>query len=315
MGVPYPAMENRTPRLAAMSQAEIERAAVGDIEIAYERFGDAADPPVVLIQGIGTQMLGWPDEFCSALADRAQHVIRFDNRDIGLSTHLHDAPPADVMAAFAGDTSSASYTLSDMARDSVGLMNALGLDSAHVVGLSMGGMIAQTAAIEHPQRVRSLTSIMSTTGDQRVGEATQAALGALMAPPANDLDQAMDRAVEIFRVIGSPAYALDEAALRDQARRAYERSYDPPGVSRQMLAILASGDRTERLRTLGVPTLVIHGTEDPLISVSGGRATAEATPGAELLELEGMGHDLPRELWPEITGRIAALVERVEQDR
>jgi pimeloyl-ACP methyl ester carboxylesterase len=298
-----------------MSQAEIEHATVGDVEIAYERFGDAADPPVVLVMGIGTQMLGWPDEFCAALADRGQHVVRFDNRDIGLSTHLHDARPADVMAAFGGDTSSASYTLSDMARDTVGLLDALELDGAHVVGASMGGMIAQTVAIEHPQRVRSLTSIMSTTGDPGVGEATQEALAALLAPPANGLDEAMDRTVAAYKVIGSPRYETDEAALREQARRSYERSYDPAGVARQLLAILASGDRTERLRTLGVPTLVIHGTDDPLVGISGGRATAATVPGAELLELEGMGHDLPRPLWPEITGRIARLVERVEQDR
>lgn len=298
-----------------MSQTEIERAAVGDMEIAYEQFGDRSDPPVLLIMGLATQMLGWPDEFCAMLAGRSHHVVRFDNRDIGLSTHLHDAPPPDIMAAVSGDTSSASYTLSDMARDTVGLLDVLGLESAHIVGASMGGMIAQTVAIEHPRRVRSLTSIMATTGDSRVGEATQEALATLLAPPPTNLDEAMDRTVATYRVIGSPGYDLDEPALRDQARRAYERSFDPAGVGRQLLAILASGDRTERLRTLGVPTLVIHGAEDPLVRVSGGRATAETVPDAELSIIEGMGHDFPRELWREVTGRIADLIERVEHDR
>jgi len=298
-----------------MSQTEIERASVGDIEIAFERFGSAGDPPVLLIMGLATQMLGWPDDFCAELAGRGHHVIRFDNRDIGLSTHLHDAPPPDLMAAFGGDLSSASYNLSDMARDTIGLLDVLEIDSAHVVGASMGGMIAQTLAIEHPQRVRSLTSIMSTTGDTRVGEATQEAQAALLAPPATNLEQAMDRTVAAYKVIGSPGYELDEPALREQARRSYERAYDPTGVARQLLAIMASGDRTERLRTLGVPTLVIHGTDDPLVKVSGGRATADTVPGAELLEFGGMGHDLPRALWPEITGAIATLVERVEAER
>ena len=298
-----------------MSQTEIERAAVAEIEIAYERFGEAADPPVVLIMGLATQMLGWADDFCTELAELGHHVVRFDNRDIGLSTHLHGAPPPDLMAAFRGDTSSASYTLSDMARDTAGLLDALGLESAHIVGVSMGGMIAQTLAIEHPQRVRSLTSIMSTTGDSRVGEATQEAQAALLAPPAKNVEEATNRTVAVYRVIGSPGYGFDEEALRDVARRSYERGFDPAGVERQLLAILASGDRTERLRTLGVPTIVIHGAEDLLVGVSGGRATAETVPGAELHVVEGMGHDLPRDLWPEITGWIAAQVERVERDR
>jgi pimeloyl-ACP methyl ester carboxylesterase len=296
-----------------MSQAEIEHAAVGEIEIAYERFGDPDDPPVLLVMGLATQMLGWPDEFCAGLAAQGHFVVRFDNRDIGLSTHLHDAPPADLMAAFGGDTSSASYTLSDMARDTVGLLDALSLDSVHLVGASMGGMIAQTVAIEHPTRVRSLTSIMSTTGDSRVGQATQEALAALLAPAPTSVEEAMDRTVSVYRVIGSPEYEMEEDAVRERARRSYERAFDPAGVQRQMLAVLASGDRTERLRTLGVPTLVIHGTQDPLVGVAGGRATADAIPGAELVEIDGMGHDFPRELWPDITGRIAALVRRVEE--
>ena len=282
------------------------------IDIAYERFGDRDAPPVLLVMGLATQMLGWHEEFCSALVACGLHVVRFDNRDVGLSTHMHDARAPDVMAALSGDSSSASYTLSDMAGDSVGLLDALELDAAHIVGASMGGMIAQTIAIEHPNRVRSLTSIMSTTGDQTVGQATQEALGALLAAPATTRQEAVERTVSIFRVIGSPGFELDEADLRERAGLSYDRADDPLGVARQLLAIIASGDRTASLRSVNVPTLVLHGADDPLVNVSGGRATADAIPGAELVIFDGMGHDLPRPLWPEITARIDGVVQRAE---
>ena len=282
------------------------------IDVAYERFGDREEPSVLLVMGLATQMLGWPDEFCSALVARGLHVIRFDNRDVGLSTHFYDAPAPDVMAALAGDASSASYTLSDMAADSVGLLDALELDSAHIVGASMGGMIAQTVAVEYPDRVRSLTSIMSTTGDHEVGQAKPEAIAALLSPPASSREEAIDLTLSIFRVIGSPGFELDEADLRERAGLSYDRGEDPVGVGRQLLAILASGDRTAPLQSLSVPVLVLHGAADPLVDVSGGRATAQAIPNAELVVVEGMGHDLPRALWPEITARIAALVQRAE---
>ena len=285
------------------------------IDIAYERFGDTDAPPVLLVMGLATQMLGWHEEFCRQLVDRGLQVIRFDNRDIGLSTHLHQAPEPDVLAAMAGDTSSASYTLSTMSSDTVGLLDALNIDSAHIVGASMGGMIAQTVAIEHPTRARSLTSIMSTTGDRMVGQATPEALAVLLAPPAGSRQEAVERAVSVFRVIGSPGYELDEDQVRERAGLSYDRANDPVGASRQLLAVLASGDRTARLPSIEVPTLVIHGAEDPLINVSGGKATASSIPGSKLVILEGMGHDLPRPLWPEITALIAELVERAESER
>lgn len=295
-----------------MSVEIIRGAGPSGIDIAYESFGGSDAQPLLLVMGLATQMLGWPEEFCSVLAARGLHVFRFDNRDVGLSTHLHDAPQPDVMAALSGDSSSASYTLSDMAVDTVGLLDALELDSAHIVGASMGGMIAQTIAIEHPNRVRSLTSIMSTTGDTTVGQATQEALGALLSAPATSRQEAVDRTVSIFRIIGSPGFELDEADLRERAGLSYDRADDPLGVARQLVAIIASGDRTASLRSVNVPTLVLHGADDPLVDVSGGRATAEAVPNAELVIIDGMGHDLPRAIWPEITARIGDLIQRAE---
>ncbi|HET6870247.1 MAG TPA: alpha/beta hydrolase [Solirubrobacteraceae bacterium] len=282
------------------------------LDIAYERFGDSKLPPVLLLMGLGTQMLGWPDGFCDALVARGLYVIRSDNRDIGLSSHLNDAPAPDLAAIFRGDTSSASYTLSSMAGDTVGLIEALGLDSVHLVGASMGGMIAQTIAIEHPSRVRSLTSIMSSTGDPSVGQATREAMAALLSPPATTRDEAIERTLSILRVIGSPGFELDEADVRWRTGLAFDRAHDPVGVTRQFAAIAASGDRTAALRSVSVPTLVLHGADDPLVNVSGGRATARAIPGAELVVLDGMGHHLSRELWAEIARHIGELVARAE---
>jgi pimeloyl-ACP methyl ester carboxylesterase len=290
----------------------IRLASVGDIEIAYETFGTEEDSPVFLIMGLATQMLGWPDEFCERLAEAGHYVVRFDNRDIGLSTHLDDAPPVELAAVMSGDTSSASYSLSDMARDTIGLLDTLGLASAHMVGASMGGMIAQALAIEHAVRVRSLTSIMSTTGDPAVGQPSEEAMRVLLAPRPGDREGTIERVLENYTVIGSPGFAFDEAALRDRAARSYDRGNDPAGVLRQMAAVAASGDRTAELRGVRVPTLILHGVEDPLATLSGGIATADAIPGAKLTTFDGMGHDLPRELWPQIVDGIASLIRRAE---
>jgi pimeloyl-ACP methyl ester carboxylesterase len=283
------------------------------IEIAYERLGDPNAPPVLLVMGVAAQMINWPDGFCQALVERGLHVIRFDNRDAGRSTHLTDAPMPDLQAALSGDLSSASYTLSDMAADAVGLLHALGLESAHLVGASMGGAIAQTVAIEHPARVRSLTSMMSTTGERSVGQPDPEALGRMFAgPPPTTREEVIERAVRASRILGSPGFARDEAAVRERAGRAHDRAHDPVGVARQAVASVASGDRTARLRSLTVPTLILHGAADLMCDVSGGRATAAAIPHADLVIIDGMGHDLPAALWPEITSRIAGLVKRAE---
>ena len=287
----------------------VQIAPANGIEIAYETFGDPSGRPLLLVMGLATQMLAWHEEFCGALVDLGFHVVRYDNRDIGLSTHLHDAPVPDVMAAFGGDTSSASYTLDDMADDAVALLDHLGIDRAHVVGASMGGMIAQTVASRHPARVASLTSIMSTPSSA-IGSPTQEAMAVLFAPPATSREEAVQRARTAYEVIGSPAYPLDLPWLASISGEAYDRAYDPLGVARQLLAVHASGDRTPSLRELAVPTLVVHGDADPLVQVAGGHATAEAVPDAELLVLEGMGHNLPRELWPQITEAIAKVADR-----
>lgn len=247
------------------------------------------------------------------LVDRGLQLIRFDNRDAGHSTHMKDAPPPNLPAALAGDLSSVSYTLSDMAADAVGLLDALGIDKAHIVGASMGGQIAQTIAIQHPARVRSLTSLMATTGNMQVGQPAPELLREVFSgPPPVTRDEVVQQMVRAFRIVGSPTYPSDENELARRAGLAFDRGHDPAGSARQAIATVASGDRTARLRQLTVPTLVIHGLADRLVHPSGARATAEAIPGAELVLIEGMGHSLPPGLHAQLAERIADFVWRVE---
>lgn len=281
------------------------------IEIEYETFGDKEAKPLLLVGGLGAQMIVWDEAFCEGLAERGHNVIRFDNRDVGLSTWLSEAGVPDVTKLIhqlaTGEPVEAPYTLSDMANDAVGLLDALEIEAAHVVGASMGGMIAQTIAIEHPDRVRSLTSIMSTTGDPTLPPAEPEAIGALMAPPPTSREAAIERSVVTSRAIGNTGFPFDEPAVRTQAARSYDRAFHPDGAARQMLAIMASGSRAAALRGLDIPTLVIHGDADPLIRPEGGRHTAECIADAELLMIEGMGHDLPRGAWALIFDAIETL--------
>jgi pimeloyl-ACP methyl ester carboxylesterase len=288
------------------------KAAANGIEIEYDQHGDPADPPLLLIMGLGAQMTLWRDGFVAQLVDRGFRVIRFDNRDIGLSSFFDQAGVPDLGAALSGGSLPAPpYTLEDMADDAAGLLDALGLAAAHIVGASMGGMIAQTFAVRHPQRTLSLCSIMSTTGNPRVGQPRPELVASLfLAPAPTTAAEAEEAALLGVKLIGSPAYPADEAEVRAYARAAFERSHHPEGVARQLLAIVHQPDRTEALGRLSCPTLVIHGDADPLVDPSGGRATADAVPGAELWLQEGVGHDLPPALYAETAERIAANCRR-----
>lgn len=284
------------------------------IELCVEDRGEG--PPVLLIMGIGAQMIYWPDDFCAALREAGYRVIRFDNRETGRSTRLEHLPVPPLLSTLGssllGTRVVAPYALEDMARDAALLLEALGLEHAHVVGASMGGMIAQTMAITHPQRMRSLTSIMSHTGKRGVYIAEPRALRALFSAPPRTKEQAQDRAMEFWGTVGSTGFAIDEAEVRARAARAWDRGHYPTGVLRHLAAIGATGDRTPRLRFVKKPTLVVHGTVDPLVRPIGGRLTAEAIDGARLEMIEGMGHDLPRGAWPKIQGAMRELFERAE---
>jgi pimeloyl-ACP methyl ester carboxylesterase len=276
------------------------------LQLAYESYGNPSDPPVVLVMGLGTQLLGWPAEFCQQIADRGFQVVRFDNRDIGLSTYLDDLPTPDLAAIMGGDRTTVPYLMSDFAEDVVGLFDALGFAKAHVVGASMGGMIVQQFAIDHPDRLLSLCSIMSTTGDPNVGQATQEALALLTRPPAASRDEAIEQGVVGLQLLSSPAYPATDDEQRVKAAAAYDRAFNPAGALRQTAAIVASPDRTEGLRSVTVPSLVIHGTDDPLVNISGGEATVAAIPGATWLAIPGMGHDIPPGAWPAVVDAIVA---------
>lgn len=291
----------------ADDRSRIAHAPVGGIEIAYETFGDPADPAILLVMGLGAQMIAWPEELCELLAEAGHHVIRFDNRDAGLSTHLDLPAPslADLLRR-----REPPYTVSDMADDALGLLDHLEVDRAHVVGASMGGFISQTLALARPDRVRSLSLVMTSTGSRRVGQASPKVLHRMATrPPAATRDEAIAEAVRTYRLIGSPAH-LDEALVRELAARSYDRCYDPAGTQRQLAAVVAQPNRTRDLRRISVPTLVVHGLDDPLVAASGGLAIARAIPGATFIGHSGMGHDLPRSLWRTLAADVLSLIDR-----
>jgi pimeloyl-ACP methyl ester carboxylesterase len=294
--------------------SEEQFAPANGVELCYQEIGDPEGEPLLLVMGLATQMIAWADAFCELLAERGFRVIRFDNRDIGRSTRIEGGVPSKL-DMFAGRRGSARYLLSDMAADTFGLMDHLGIDSAHLVGASMGGMIVQTAAIEQPGRVRSITSIMSTTGSRRVGHPSYRTFGLLLGRPPREREAAIERVVKTFRTIGSSGYPFEEERIRELAGRSFDRGHSQAGIARQLHAITASGDRTPALRNLELPALVIHGKSDPLVNPSGGRATAKAIRGARLKLVDGMGHDLPRALWPDFADEIAAIAARAGEEQ
>lgn len=285
---------------------------VNDLDIYHDTFGDPSSSTVLLVSGLGAQCVVYEDEFCELIAGAGHHVVRYDNRDVGLSTHLDGDQPdvvAAVIAASSDEPVDAAYTLSDMAADGMGLLDALGIDDAHVLGSSMGGMIAQTMAIEHPQRVRSLTSLYSTTGEPDVGTPDPEVLASMIGilTPQETREGRIASAVELARIIGTPD-EFDEARATTKAAFQTDRSYDPAGTSRQFMAILASGSRADALPSLRLPTMVLHGDRDRLVQISGGERTAELIPGARMRVLEGMGHDMPPAYWDRI---VAGLLDNV----
>ncbi len=279
-------------------------ARVGELELCWQQFGEDSDPPLLMIMGLGAQMILWPDELCEMIASRGFRVIRFDNRDAGRSTILADAPTGTVPRALAGEIEPGSYVLADMAGDAAGLLEVLGIEAAHVVGASLGGMIAQTLAFERPEVVLSLASIMSTTGERSVGHPTQAGLEALTTAPPQEREGYIDALIGARRKIASPGFPFDEKRQRRLAGLGWDRGYHPKGTVRQTIAIIGSGDRTERLAEIKAPTVVIHGEDDPLIDVSGGRATAAAIPDAKLVVITGMGHDFPAGVWERVASEV-----------
>ncbi len=274
------------------------------VTLCYEAFGDPDETPMLLIMGLATQMIAWHEDFCTELAERGFYVVRFDNRDIGRSTHFDFQPPT-VKQMLTRRLGPEQYTLSDMAEDAAVLLRELEIAPAHVVGASMGGMIGQMLAAEHPEAVRSLTSIMSTTGSRRHGQPAFSVYRYLLRPPPRDRDGYIQRSAEIFGLVGSTGFERDEAYIRERAARSFDRGFDVRAGGRQLGAIIASGDRTKVLERIKAPTLVIHGTVDKMVRPSGGRATAKAIPGARLMMIEGMGHDLPRGVWPQIIDGIS----------
>ena len=289
---------------------DVQRAKVGDIELAYEAYGDPTHPAVLLVMGLGTQMIAWPDALVSDLVAAGRYVVRFDNRDCGLSTHLTDLPAPDPLKVLAR-RARAPYSIDDMAKDALGLMDALGLADADVVGASMGGYISQALVLRAPERVRSLTLIMTSTGSRLVGRPRANVLPALVRRrTVSNREQAVQRVLDTYRLIGSKGYPFDPDYLTDLAHRSLDRGYQPAGYLRQLAACLTQPDRTRRLRRVTTPTLVVHGLHDPLVAPSGGLALARTIPGARFVGYPGMGHDLPQAIWGDLARDVLAVSER-----
>lgn len=285
------------------------------IQIEYDTFGDRSFPALLLIAGNGAQMIFWEAEFCELLAKSGFFVIRFDNRDAGLSTKFEEAGIPDLMATFKavmeGRPVESAYSLDDMADDAAGLLDALGIKKAHICGASMGGMIAQVVSYRHPKRVLSLTSIMSTTGNPDLPQGKPEIIAAVLAPAPEEREAYIEHNLNLWRRIWSPGFPFEEKRARTFIEESYSRSYYPQGMARQNVAILISGDRRSSLSSIITPTLVIHGADDPLIPVEGGKDTARVIPGANLLIINGMGHDMPKGVWAEIAAAISKHAETI----
>ena len=282
------------------------------ITLAYESFGDPSDPPLLLIQGLGMQMIGWPEGFCEQLAAESFHVVRYDNRDVGHSTHLEAVRSPRLPQLATRRFGSDQYSLADMADDAALLLDELDMAPAHVVGISLGGMIAQTLAARQPDKVRTLTSMLSTTGHRLKGQPALGMLRLLLKQAPEERDAFVGHMAKVFDAIGSRGMPRDTEEVRELAGRSFDRGTDPAGTGRQLGAILRSGNRTAEVRRILVPTLVIHGTDDKLVRPSGGKATAKAVPDARLELIDGMGHDLPRAAWPRLVDGIAAHARRAD---
>jgi pimeloyl-ACP methyl ester carboxylesterase len=283
---------------------------LGDVTLCYETFGDPADPALLLVMGLATQMVAWREDFCRMLVERGFHVIRFDNRDVGRSSSMKGKPPG-LGEMITRRIANPSYTLDDMADDAAGLLDHLGIEHAHVVGASMGAMIGQHLAVRHPEKVLSLVSIMAGTGHRVVGQPKLSIMPLFLSrAPSGDKQAYVERGLKLFRAIGSKTH-FDEQGVREIAELSYDRGVNLAGTGRQLAAIIAAGNRTSVLKRIQAPTLVIQGKDDKLATPSGGKATARAIPGAQLLMLEGMGHDLPRPLWPTFVDAIVKTAGRV----
>jgi len=299
----------------AVNTAAMPSVFANGIEIFYERFGAPGNPTLLLVSGLGAQSIGYDDELCEAIASLGLDVIRYDNRDVGLSTHFSDADAGDIntklLQAMMGEAVEAPYTLSDMADDGMGLLTQLGIGSAHLVGASMGGMIVQTMAIEHPERVLTLTSVMSTTGEPEYGTPEPDCLAGLVSimQPAETHEERVATGVALQKIIGTEA-EFDLERVQAKVEHAISRNYDPDGTGRQLLAVLASGSRAEHLPGVGVPTMVLHGDADRLVTISGGHRTAELIPTAEFRQMDGMGHDLPPSYWDRAIGAVDDVIGR-----